>query len=153
MGFWDSRPEMGYGSNPANPQRKTFRILIWGAFGGSERSNLYLLERDWESKKHGYSAASYVKVLDDNLTGIREPGLVFMQDNALIHSVQTTKLWFQEMSIEVMEWPPYRPDLNPIENLWAPLKKEAYKIYPDLKSLEGKGDEAETELFQMLQRA
>ncbi len=78
---------------------------------------------------------------------------MFMQDNALIHAAKKTKLWFQEMGIEVMEWPPYSSDLNPIENLWALLKKEAYKIYPDLNSLEGKGDEAETELFQILQRA
>ena len=127
--------------------------MIWGAFWGSGRSDLYLLERDWESKKHGYSAASYIKVLDDNLGGIWEPGLVFMQDNAPIHSARKTKAWFEEMGIEVMEWPPYSPDLNPIENLWALLKKEAYRIYPDLNSLEGKGDEAETKLFGILQEA
>jgi hypothetical protein len=43
--------------------------------------------------------------------------------------------------------------LNPIENLWTLLKKEAYKVYPDLDSLKGKGDEAETQLFQILQMA
>jgi len=78
---------------------------------------------------------------------------VFMQDNAPIHRARKSKLWFQENGIEVMEWPPYSPDLNPIENLWALLKKEAYKVYPDLDSLKGKGNEAETQLFQILQRA
>jgi len=43
--------------------------------------------------------------------------------------------------------------LNPIENLWTLLKKKAYKVYPDLDSLKGKGDEAETQLFQILQMA
>lgn len=52
-----------------------------------------------------------------------------------------------------MEWPSYSSDLNPIENLWALLKKKAYKIYSDLDSLQGKGDEAETQLFQILFRA
>ena len=52
-----------------------------------------------------------------------------------------------------MDWPPYSPDLIPIENLWALLKKESYKVYPDLNSLEGKGDEAESKLFGILQEA
>ncbi len=135
------------------PSGKPFSIMVWGAFWGSGRSDLYLLDRDFESKKHGYSAASYIQILDHNLAGIWEPGLVFMQDNAPIHRARKSKLWFQEMGIEVMEWPSYSPDLNPIENLWALLKKEAYKVYPDLDKLKGKGEEAETQLFQILQKA
>ncbi len=79
--------------------------------------------------------------------------LVFMQNNAPIHRVRKSKLWFQEMGIEVMEWPSYSFDLNLIENLWALLKKEAYKVYPDLNKLKGKGEKAETQLFQILQKA
>ncbi len=52
-----------------------------------------------------------------------------------------------------MKWSSYSPNLNSIENLRALLKKEIYKIYSNLNSLKGKGDEAETELFQILQRA
>lgn len=52
------------------PKGKAFRVMIWGAFWGSGRSDLYMLARDWEAKKHGYSAASYIKVLEDNLLGI-----------------------------------------------------------------------------------
>lgn len=31
-----------------------------------------------------------------------------------------------------MEWPPFPPDLNPIENLWTLLKQQIYKLRPDL---------------------
>ena len=57
------------------------------------------------------------------------------------------------MNIEIMKWPLYSPDLNLIENLWALLKKEAYKMYPDLNSLKDKDDEVETKLFRILQQA
>jgi len=53
-----------------------------------------------EVKKDGYSAASYIKVLNFNLTEIWEPGLLFMQNNASIHAVKKTKQWLQETGIE-----------------------------------------------------
>jgi len=34
-----------------------------------------------------------------------------------------------------MDWPPYSPDLNPIENLWKMLKAEIYRAHPELKGM------------------
>jgi transposase len=38
------------------------------------------------------------------------------------------------MEIKVMKWPPYSPDLNPIENLWALVKAEIYRLHPELEN-------------------
>ena len=59
--------------------------MIWPAFWGQGRSDLYKLARDFEFKKMGYSANSYLQILKDNLLGISNLDLIFMQDNAFIH--------------------------------------------------------------------
>jgi transposase len=39
------------------------------------------------------------------------------------------------MGIEVIAWPLYSPDLNPIKNLWKMLKAEIDRAYPELKGM------------------
>ena len=46
------------------------------------------MERDPDAPKGGYSAQSYLKVLEDQLPRIWEPGLLYMQDNAPIHKAK-----------------------------------------------------------------
>ncbi len=75
------------------------------------------MERDFETKKHEYFAKFYVNVLKNNLSRIYQLGLIFMQNNAPIHTAKAVALWFGENDINVMEWPPYSLDLNLIEHL------------------------------------
>ena len=43
---------------------KDLRVMVWGCFWDHGQSDLYVIDRDFESKKHGYSANSYLEVLD-----------------------------------------------------------------------------------------
>ena len=53
------------------------------------------MDRDFESKKHGYSANSCLEVLDamvaPAIAEINDPGYIFMQDNASIHTAFTVR--------------------------------------------------------------
>jgi hypothetical protein len=37
------------------------------------------------------------------------------------------------MGVDIISWLPFSLDLNPIENLWAIMKVEIYKLYPELE--------------------
>jgi hypothetical protein len=82
---------------------KDISVMVWGCFWGSGQSELYILDKDFESKKHSYSANSYLEVLDHQLPTCWVPGLVFMQDSASIHTVHKVRDWFKEMGILVTD--------------------------------------------------
>jgi transposase len=58
-------------------------------------------------------------------------------NNAPIHVSKKSMAWFKDNAVELLEWPPYSPDLNPIENLWFPLKAGVYQINPDTEFTKG----------------
>ena len=55
-----------------------------------------------------------------------------MQDNAPIHTYKAAMAWLKDTGFTVMDWPLFSPDLNPIENLWFPLKEQTHFQVPQL---------------------
>jgi hypothetical protein len=133
---------------------KDIRVMVWGAFwGDGKRTPLFIMNRDFESKKHGYSAESYLEVLDEMVLPYYEEGLIFMQDNAPIHTAKKVKRWFDENGIRTTDWPPYSPDLNPIENAWWALKRKMMEMFPDFSASSGSGEEDIKQLEECLKAA
>ena len=69
---------------------KDASVMVWAFSWGTGRTDLYIIDRDFEGKKSmGYSANSCIEVLDAELAGHYRHSLVFMQDNASIHTYYT----------------------------------------------------------------
>lgn len=91
-------------------------------------------ERDPNTPRRGYSANSYQDELEEGLLPIYDGTRQFQQDNSRIHNYGGTPEWLQEHAVAYIDWPPHSPDLNPIEHMWAALKKKLFEIFPQIRS-------------------
>ena len=72
----------------------------------------------------------YVQILKDNLKEIKEIGgknFIFQWDNDPKHNSKLALEFYKKNKLDRLEWPPYSPDLNPIENIWGIVKQEVNK--------------------------
>ncbi|KAJ6094481.1 hypothetical protein N7467_001994 [Penicillium canescens] len=122
---------------PARGQQ--IKQMFWAAFCGlPRRSGLIPLLGDPESQRGSVSSRTieelYRRVLPTLLNSLGH-NAIFQQDNAPVHTAYIVRDALNELEYEIMEWPPYSPDLNPIENIWALLKAEILKRHPELMHL------------------
>ena len=115
--------------------------LIWGCFVGDKLGPIVFIS---DSVKQD----SYIDLLRTNLEPFIEAlaadgeiHLEFQQDNARPHTATKTRKFLKALvskhGLTIMNWPANSPDLSPIENLWAHLKHELRKRYPDTGTLKG----------------
>ena len=59
-------------------------------------------------------------------------GVVFQQDGAGPHRAKVVTDFFRRQKYTVLPWPAHSPDLSPIENLWAALKKRVEENHGEI---------------------
>lgn len=120
-------------------------VMFWGCFSKHGTGPLF-------SIKGSVDQHEYLEILKEGLipefrrAKASIPGTWrMMQDNAPPHTAKAVKRFLARNRVELIEWPPYSPDLNPIENLWNWMKKKLETEFPVCESAE----EIETRIFQI----
>jgi transposase len=106
--------------------------MFWAAFGYSKRTNIVTMKGDPDAPRGSVIAHRYIEIIERYLPTVLDINSIVMQDNSSLHTAYMTQRWFEERGNQVVDWLPYSPDMNPIENLWKILKAKVIELYPEL---------------------
>lgn len=70
----------------------------------------------------GLNIESWTEFVRDVLVPRLEPGQILVMDNLRIHHNHKARDILSNAGVEVLFLPPYSPDFNPIEPVWAHMK-------------------------------
>src|SRR5205823_5379820 len=112
---------------------RRMEVLVWGAVKWDGRTHLHT------STSGIFDESTYVNIIHKHLIEEQPNSFErFLQDNASQHKSDLTLSFFKGMDIELVQhYPPYSPELNPIEHVWSWMvtyvKQEAPETLDQLK--------------------
>lgn len=114
-----------------HPSNSRSRVMVWGCISSRGPGPLAFVDGIINSQSYIHTLRTHlVSYLEDlPLNTLRH--VVFQQDNATPHTSAATRTFLQQSRIVVPFWPSLSPDLSPIENVWALMKRQIRKMRPN----------------------
>lgn len=107
------------------------KVMFWGGIGFNYKTPLMFFTESVTSKSYIDVAikGSNLKATADMRFGKNH--WMLQQDNARPHTAISTQNELRNLGINLLTyWPPYSPDLSPIEIIWAIMKRRVDKFKP-----------------------
>jgi transposase len=181
--LWGYQPRRGIwvrrGTRPTRPKPvKSQKLHVYGGISKHGKTKLVFATGTTGLTKRyrkagglelysGVCAREFQDIMEQHLypqakaimqsAGELEP--VFLMDGATPHTAADTITFMRAKGIQFLHgWPPNSPDLNPIENLWAWMKRQVYADHPTttaahIAAVEAAWDRVPDDMLKKLMRS
>jgi len=98
-------------------------VMVWVGFSDTHKGPLLFID-------DSVTAEVYMDMLQTRVfpwyNGLPTRPSIYQHDNAPAHRPDWVNDAIRATGVDVLQWPPHSPDLNPVELVWAQLSQKVY---------------------------
>jgi hypothetical protein len=105
------------------------KVMVWGCISWHGVGELYHVQGNLE--KFQFRSILKGPLLHSFDSQHVDPSyILFQMDNDPKHTSRVARQFLMENNMELLDWPPYSPDMNIIEHIWDVLEKRLHRRNP-----------------------